>query len=162
MTVAERLRPDSLFEEFVAFRESLGMTILPLSGGQAPPLAHLEAYLREGGFVCLLADRDFGSRAVAVDLCDAPAQMPTGSAVLAQRTGALLMAATLHYVGDEMEIAFHGPFDVGPGAEGVATATQELADVFTEGLRRSPADWHMLQRVFLDDELTDLQHQEVD
>ena len=32
-TVAERLRPEELFDEFLAFRESLGMRIIPLTGG---------------------------------------------------------------------------------------------------------------------------------
>ncbi len=32
-TVAERLEPEEVFEEFLAFREGLGMTILPLTGG---------------------------------------------------------------------------------------------------------------------------------
>ena len=32
-TVAERLRPEELYLRFLAFRESLGMEILPLGGG---------------------------------------------------------------------------------------------------------------------------------
>jgi len=32
-TVAERLRPQSLYDRFVAFRESPGMEVLPHSGG---------------------------------------------------------------------------------------------------------------------------------
>ena len=31
-TVAERLEPEELFQEFVAFRESIGLTIFPLTG----------------------------------------------------------------------------------------------------------------------------------
>lgn len=57
MTVAERLRPERLYDEFVEFRRSLGMRILPLSGGQ-PPMPLLSEYLRQGGFVCLLATVD--------------------------------------------------------------------------------------------------------
>ena len=34
-TVAERLKPESLFDRFVAYRESLGMEVLPLTGGSA-------------------------------------------------------------------------------------------------------------------------------
>lgn len=34
-TVAERLKPEPVFEEFRSFREGLGMTIIPLTGG--PP-----------------------------------------------------------------------------------------------------------------------------
>jgi len=32
-TVAERLKPEELFDEFLAFRERLGMRIIPLTGG---------------------------------------------------------------------------------------------------------------------------------
>ena len=34
-TVAERLKPESLYDRFVAYRESLGFEILPLTGGSA-------------------------------------------------------------------------------------------------------------------------------
>ena len=33
VTVAERLKPEEVYAEFLAFRESLGMPILPLTGG---------------------------------------------------------------------------------------------------------------------------------
>src|SRR5262249_44312360 len=33
-TVAERLKPESLYRRFVAYRESLGMEVLPLTGGR--------------------------------------------------------------------------------------------------------------------------------
>ena len=36
--------------------------------------------LREGGFVCLLADRDLSRNAIDVVLCDEPARMPPGPA----------------------------------------------------------------------------------
>ena len=35
-TVVERLKPESLYDKFVAYRESLGMEILPLTGGASP------------------------------------------------------------------------------------------------------------------------------
>ena len=35
-TVAERLKPESLFDRFVAYREGLGMEVLPLTGGDGP------------------------------------------------------------------------------------------------------------------------------
>jgi KDO2-lipid IV(A) lauroyltransferase len=149
MTVAERLRPERLFDEFVAFRESLGMTILPLTGAE-PALPKLEAFARTGGFVCLLADRDMSHGRVPVTLCDAPASMPPGPAVLAQSTGAALIPATLRYVERDLEITFHDEIVVGDGEVGVVRATQAIADDFTLGIRRSPADWHMLQRVFGD------------
>ena len=66
-TVAERLKPEEVFEEFLAFRESLGMTILPLTGGVNPFPALREA-ARRPGIIPLLADRDLTARGVEVDL----------------------------------------------------------------------------------------------
>ncbi len=149
-TVAERLRPERLYDEFVAFRRGLGMTILPLTGGE-PPLPALAARLREGGFVCLLADRDLSRSAVEVSLCGHPAQMPTGPAALARLTGAALVPATLAYSGRELEIRFHPEVTVGEGTEGIRAAMQEVADAFTAGLREHPEDWHMMQAVFSED-----------
>ncbi len=149
-TVAERLRPERLYDEFVAFREGLGMTILPLTGGE-PPLPALAERLRNGGFVCLLADRDLSRSSVEVSLCGYPARMPTGPAVLARLTGAALVPATLSYVGRDMEIHFHPEVPVGKGPQGLRAAMQQVADAFTAGLREHPEDWHMMQRVFTDD-----------
>jgi phosphatidylinositol dimannoside acyltransferase len=150
MTVAERLRPERLYDEFVAFRAGLGMRILPLSGDR-PPMPRLAKYLRQGGFVCLLADRDLSRTAVDVTLCGEAARRPAGPAVLAQQTGAALVPATLRYVGRDLEIRFHEEVAVAPGAEGVSAASQRIADAFTVGIREAPEDWHMMQRVFTDD-----------
>ncbi len=49
MTVAERLQPESLFERFVAFRESLGFRVVPLTGGPRPSTEVLREWLADGG-----------------------------------------------------------------------------------------------------------------
>jgi KDO2-lipid IV(A) lauroyltransferase len=146
-TVAERLRPERLYDEFVAYRRKLGMEILPLTGGDAV-MPKLEEWVRGGGLVCLLADRDLSRTSVQVRLCDTPARMPRGPAVLARRTGAPLVPVTLHYAGDELVVAFHPPVPHTDGDEGVATMMQAVADVFTGAIREHPQDWHMMQKVF--------------
>ncbi|PRC52150.1 phosphatidylinositol mannoside acyltransferase, partial [Mycobacterium sp. ITM-2017-0098] len=35
-TVAERLKPESLYKRFLAYRESLGFEVVPSSGGDRP------------------------------------------------------------------------------------------------------------------------------
>ncbi len=148
MTVAERLRPERLYDEFVAFRSSLGMTILPLTGGE-PPLRRLASHVRAGGFAPLLADRDLSRSAVDVTLCGHAARMPRGPAALALETGAALVPITTAYRGDRLQITFHEEVDV--AALGVEAATRRVADAFTDALVADPADWHMMQRVFVDD-----------
>ena len=66
-TVAERLKPESLYDRFIEYRESLGFEVLPLSGGERPPLEVLAERLRDNRFVCLMADRDLTRSGVQVD-----------------------------------------------------------------------------------------------
>ncbi|MGB5952778.1 MAG: phosphatidylinositol mannoside acyltransferase, partial [Ornithinimicrobium sp.] len=88
-TVAERLKPEELYEEFTGFRERLGMTILPLTG-EAGVFGRLVRAVREGAFVPLLADRDLSDTGVTVDFCGHRAAMAAGPAALAVATGAPL------------------------------------------------------------------------
>jgi lauroyl/myristoyl acyltransferase len=150
VTVAERLEPQRLYDEFVAFRTTLGMEILPLTGGP-PTMPRLEEWVSGGGLVCLLADRDLSRTGIEVQLCGQPARMPRGPALLARRTGAALVPATLHYAGPEMVITLHPPVEHREGDEGLAAMMQDVADSFTRELRAHPEDWHMMQRVFTAD-----------
>jgi phosphatidylinositol dimannoside acyltransferase len=149
-TVAERLRPERLYDEFVAYRSTLGMEILPLTGGEAT-LPRLEEWARAGGLVCLLADRDLSRTGVGVRVCGAPAWTPRGPALLARRTGAPLVPVTLHYEGRDLTITFHPPVPHADGADGLVQMTQAVADAFSGALREHPEDWHMMQKVFVED-----------
>ncbi|MFF8259645.1 phosphatidylinositol mannoside acyltransferase [Streptomyces virginiae] len=152
-TVAERLKPETLYDRFVAYRESLGMEVLPHSGGAA--FGTLARRLRSGGLVCLVADRDLSASGVEVDFFGAKARMPAGPALLAQQTGAVLLPATLHY-GDtpKMYGRIHPEVEVpktGTRAEKTTAMTQAVADAFAWGIAEHPEDWHMLQRLWLED-----------
>ncbi|UUS30158.1 phosphatidylinositol mannoside acyltransferase [Streptomyces changanensis] len=152
-TVAERLEPESLYDRFVAYRESLGMEVIPHTGGSA--FGALARRLRSGGLVCLVADRDLSASGVEVDFFGERARMPAGPALLAQQTGALLLPATLWYDdASTMRGQVHPPVDVpasGTRAEKTAVMTQALADAFAGGIAEHPEDWHMLQRLWLAD-----------
>ncbi|MFD7443006.1 phosphatidylinositol mannoside acyltransferase [Streptomyces sp. NPDC059909] len=152
-TVAERLKPETLYDRFVAYRESLGMEVLPHTGGSA--FGTLARRLRDGGVVCLVADRDLSASGVEVKFFGETARMPAGPALLAQQTGALLMPATLWYDDTPvMKGRIHPPLDVpetGTRAEKTSVMTQALADAFATGIADHPEDWHMLQRLWLAD-----------
>lgn len=94
-TVAERLKPETLYDRFVAYREGLGMEVLPHSGGTA--FGTLARRLRDGGLVCLVAERDLSASGVEVEFFGEATRMPAGPALLAQQTGALLLPVTLWY-----------------------------------------------------------------
>ena len=153
-TVMERLKPESVYDKFVAFREGLGMEVLPASGGAGHAFGILAQRLRAGKLVCLPADRDVTGSGIEVEFFGEKARMMGGSAALAERTGAALFPAILWYEGDRWEIFVDKEIPVpaeGDRKQKVAAMMQELARSFEAGIRAHPADWHMLQRVFVAD-----------
>jgi len=153
LTVAERLRPEQLFDRFVAYRESLGMEVLPLTGG--PDVASvLRTRLEEDAFVCLLADRDLSHGGITVDLLGEPASFPSGPALLAARTGATLMPTISYYDDERTHIEFLPELitdDTLPLRQRVQDLTQQFADIVGKAAQEHPTDWHMLQPVWLAD-----------
>ena len=149
-SVAERLRPERLYDRFVAYRADLGIEILPATGGP-DPMRILSDRLYAGGLVCLVSDRDLSTRGVEVTFFGEPTRMPAGPAALALRTGATLLPVTLWYDGPQMHIQFH-PVERSEGTrQGIRALTQQVADVFAEGIAEHPQDWHMLQRLWVAD-----------
>ena len=154
-TVAERLEPAELFDRFVAFRESLGMEVLALTGAERSPYAVLRERLRDGGVICLLADRDLTASGVEVDFFGETARMPAGPAALALATGAALLPVTLTFPGPRRwQLTVHDEVPAPADArrsEKVGAMTQGLADVFAAAIADAPQDWHMLQRLWVKD-----------
>jgi lauroyl/myristoyl acyltransferase len=153
-TVAERLKPESVFQKFLAFRQSLGMEVLPTTGGP-PPVGVMGQRLRAGKLVCIVADRDLSDTGVEVEFFGEKALFPAGPAALAVQTGAALMPVSCWFVG-ESEWAAHVHEEIPVPAEGTrkekaAAMTQALATVFEQAIREHPEDWHMLQKLFVND-----------
>jgi len=152
-TVMERLKPESVYDRFVAFREGLGMEVLPASGGNSR-FGILAQRLRAGKIVCLVSDRDVTGGGIEVEFFGEKARMMGGAAALAVQTGAALMPATLWFEGDEWGLHIHEEIPVpaeGDRKQKTAAMTQEIARVFEAGIRAHPQDWHMLQKVFVAD-----------
>jgi KDO2-lipid IV(A) lauroyltransferase len=150
-TVAERLKPESVFDRFVAYRQSLGMEVLALTGGERAPTDVLTERLRQNRVVCLLADRDLSHRGVEVQFFGEPARMPPGPALLSAMTGASLHAVHSFFTADGgwgHDVSPPIALPAGRLREKVAAGTQRLADEFARGIARRPQDWHMLQRLW--------------
>jgi KDO2-lipid IV(A) lauroyltransferase len=152
VTVAERLRPESLYRRFVAYRESLGFEILPAEAG-ARTVATLAARLRANRVVCLLVDRQLGPGGVEVDFFGEPARMPGGPAQLARHTGASVLPVAGWFTPGGWGIRVHPPMPPPAGSSGsaIGAATQALADVFASDIAAHPLDWHMLQPIWTAD-----------
>ncbi|MFE7561803.1 phosphatidylinositol mannoside acyltransferase [Kitasatospora sp. NPDC057500] len=153
-TVAERLKPERLFDRFVAFRESLGMEVLALTGSSVSVVGTLARRLRAGGLVCLVGDRDLSDAGIEVTFFGEATRMPAGPAALCQRTGAALLPVSLWYEGRTMRGRVHPEVVVpaeGDRAEKTRAMTQAMAAVWESEIREHPEDWHMLQRFWLAD-----------
>ena len=148
-TVAERLKPESLYRRFIAYRETLGMEVIPHVGGDRPPFEVLADRLRDNRFVCLMADRDLTRTGVRVDFFGEPTRMPAGPARLAIETGAALLPVHCWNPKNDWRIDVSPRLDTASGD--VGAVTQALADQFAAGIAAHPADWHMLQPQWLAD-----------
>ena len=170
LTVAERLEPADLFDQFVAFRERLGTRILGQGRGERV-FDRLVAAAQDGGpyVIPLLADRDLSASGVEVDLCGRTARFAAGPAALAQRLDLPLYIGGMHYealAGERRRAAGsrwglvltlrEAPRPPGPsGRELVVAHTRAWAAVMGPLLAEHAVDWHMLQPVFD----ADLDHQ---
>ncbi|WP_448463552.1 phosphatidylinositol mannoside acyltransferase [Mycolicibacterium sp. XJ870] len=148
-TVAERLKPESLYRRFLDYRESLGFEVLPLNGGDRPAFEVLAERLTDNRPICLMAERDLTRNGVPVDFFGEPTRMPAGPAKLAIQTGAALLPVHCWYEGDGWGMRVYPEIDTSSGD--VTAVTQALADRFAQNIAAYPADWHMLQPQWLAD-----------
>lgn len=149
VTVVERVKPEKLFRKFLEYRQAIGMEALPLDGRV---MGTLEARLREGKLVALVADRDLSQSGIDVNFFNGIARMPAGPALLAIRTGADLITAYVSYTETGIHIDFR-KVQIANGdteSEQVAKTVQLCADNFAAGIAEHPQDWHMLQRIWVD------------
>jgi phosphatidylinositol dimannoside acyltransferase len=146
-TVNERLRPESVYRRFASYRESLGFEIVPSEGGAYRLLMER---LRANKIVCLVADRDLSKRGIPVTFFGEQTRMPAGPARLAAATGAELLLADNFFTEDGWGVRVHTSIHV-HSREDVAPATQRMADVFAADIANHPADWHMMQKLWLAD-----------
>jgi KDO2-lipid IV(A) lauroyltransferase len=149
VTVAERLKPEALFNKFLEYRQNMGMEVLALDGRS---MATLMQRARDGALIALVADRDLSRSGIDVNFFGHPARMPAGPALLAVRTGIPLVTAFVSYTSTGINVEFNSvpiPSE-GTDSERVVQVVQTCADHFAQGITKAPQDWHMLQRIWID------------
>ncbi|MEU6642880.1 phosphatidylinositol mannoside acyltransferase [Saccharomonospora sp. NPDC046836] len=148
-TVVERLRPASLFDRFVAYREALGFEVVPADGSVS--FRVLLRRLRENKVVCLVGDRDLNGSGLPVTFFGQEARFPAGPARLAASTGAALLPVGAWFTDGGWGLRIHPRIRVNSREE-IHAATLALAEVFAGDIAAHPTDWHMLQRFWLADQ----------
>jgi KDO2-lipid IV(A) lauroyltransferase len=150
--VVEKLKPEAIFKKFLEYRSSIG--IEPISHKEKTIPILLER-LRSGKLVALVADRDMSRSGVEVDFLGGVSKMPSGPAILAIESGAPLITAYIRYLEKGIEITFDETIKLpvsGSNEEQIKIVTQSMADNFAKRIKDSPVDWHMLQRIWVDEE----------
>lgn len=149
VTVAERLKPEALFNKFLEYRQNMGMEVLSTD---SKAMGTLMQRARDGALIALVADRDLSRSGVDVNFFGHPARMPAGAALLAVRTGIPLITAFVSYTKSGIHIEFNSVTIPTEGAETerVSQVVQNCADYFAKGIASAPQDWHMLQRIWID------------
>jgi phosphatidylinositol dimannoside acyltransferase len=150
VTVAEVLKPEKLFQKFLKYRESMGFEVLGLD---ARAFATLMKRAREKRLIALVADRDLSASGIEVQFFGKVAKMPAGPALLAIKEGLPLAVAHVSYTAKGIHIDFRSVEVSKSGSDElrVKETVQAMADAFAIGISQYPQDWHMLQRIWIEE-----------
>jgi KDO2-lipid IV(A) lauroyltransferase len=150
--VVEKLKPEAIFKKFLAYRQSIGIEAISHKEKTIPILMER---LNQGKLIALVADRDMSRNGIEVNFLGGIAKMPAGPAILAIKTGSPLVTAYIRYLDKGIEITFDETIKLpvaGGEDEQIKIITQSMADNFAKRIKDSPVDWHMLQRIWVDEE----------
>ncbi len=150
--VVEKLKPEAIFKKFLAYRESIGIEAISHKEKTIPILTER---LQAGKLIALVADRDMSRNGIEVNFFGKTSKMPSGPAILAIKTGAPLITAYVRYTSGGIEIIFDEtlkPTNSESEEEQIKIITQSMADNFAKRIKENPVDWHMLQRIWVDEE----------
>ena len=151
--VVEKLKPEAIFKKFLAYRQSIGIEAISHKEKTIPILMER---LNQGKLIALVADRDMSRNGIEVNFLGGIAKMPAGPAILAIKTGSPLVTAYIRYLDKGIEITFDETIKLpvaGGEDEQIKIVTQSMADNFAKRIKDSPVDWHMLQRIWVDEEI---------
>ncbi|HEY7801034.1 MAG TPA: lysophospholipid acyltransferase family protein, partial [Dehalococcoidia bacterium] len=113
------------------------------------------AWLRGGGVVAILVDRDIQKRGVEIEFCGYPAKFPTGAVDLAMRTGSVLIPGWVRRTGGFRVHAAIGPpmplIMTGNTDDDLRINSARLLALFEQHLRQDPGQWSVLDRIWPDD-----------
>ena len=150
-TVAEKLKPLSLFEKFVRFRSALGVEVLALERGGGT-YQQLKKRVSENKVVALLSDRDLSASGIKVTYFDAITSMPAGPSTLAWEEDATLVPINIFNSKDNKVFGETGDLlkidRTMSREDSIKDLTQRMSSTFEKMVKVHPADWHLMQKVW--------------
>lgn len=144
--VVEAIEPPEVFAWFRSFRETLGMTVVPLGPGAGSAVMRA---LRANHVVCLLSDRDLAGDGVPVTFFGEATTLPAGPVTVCLRTGTPLLPAAVYFTPEGgHRCVIRPPLALdrrGSLRDDVARHTQTLALELEVLIRTAPDQWHLMQ-----------------
>jgi KDO2-lipid IV(A) lauroyltransferase len=121
---------------------------VPIERGK--DMAKIFRHLKNGGIVAMLIDQDTKVKSTFVNFFGMPAATPVGAALLAQRTGAIVVPGAIHLGEDNLQhVTVMPPIPVvitGNEEEDLTINTQSFTTALEEFIREHPAQWVWLHR----------------
>ena len=105
--------------------------------------------LKQGGVFGLLIDQDTSVKSVFVDFFGRPAATPIGPALLAQRTGAVCLAAAIRRTDDKHHLTFTPEIEIartGDTEADLLTNTRRFSEIIEGFIREAPTQWVWMHR----------------
>jgi phosphatidylinositol dimannoside acyltransferase len=149
VSVAEKLEPVQLFDQFVDARAALGVEVLGL--GEVDIVRQLVRRLQDGKVVALLGDRDLTDSGIDVEFFGRQTKVPGGPAMLSILSGAPLIGLHMWYDGPLLRGKLSDELIAPDGVsrpERVRHLTQSAIEFIQAGISRNPVDWHMMQQIW--------------
>lgn len=159
LTVAEKVKPEALFQAFTRVRQQANMRIIAVTKGEKP-FANLVTAAGEGHYLIpLLADRDITGRGIEVTLGNSKALVAAGPVALAQKINAPLYCGhiSVEKLGRARRGAARSRWGIVINISGpikpdrVENMTKEWASRVGKMILDSPESWFMLQKLFVAD-----------
>ncbi len=148
--VVEQLEPEDVFSWFKTLRESLNVNIIPLG---PDTFSQLVQAVKGNHVICLLADRDIGGTGTHVDFFGQQASLPVGPALLARRTGSVILPTAVYFRGNKRVCQIDPPIVVDPELplrQALRESTQQVAHALERLISQAPSQWHVLQPIWPD------------
>jgi KDO2-lipid IV(A) lauroyltransferase len=150
--IVEVLQPAPLHRLVSELRSHFGLRLVP----QGPTVVRqVLLALRQGGVVCLAADRDVAGTGDELPFFGHHTRVTTAPATLARRTGAVLLPCTTHRTGlwrgwaricEPIQVAHTGNVD-----DDVETATREMLRRFEKAIVAAPDQWIAFSDLWTDE-----------
>lgn len=151
--LVEPLQPPELGRLMARLRRVHGHQYEPVS---FTAVKHALEWLRNGGVVAILVDRDIQKRGVPFEFCGATARFPTGAVDLAMRTNAVLLPGWVRRThGFKVEARIGPPLELeltGDAQRDLHHNTARLLALFERHLRADPGQWSVLDRIWRDED----------